>query len=557
MGINTFKLYSLLSVIVINLFLMLFFSIYFEYANLGKRIQNAEINISTALDMATEAVVESEEMFAVDYADKVTSYGVTGTDQTDVTVAYAGENQYANEKLFGSTVYWRNDEQGLGHGNTFYLAWFYDEHGYFPNNDTELESFANTKKTNSGLKPDESSHCATLYQWLFGESGSSYNSPNLTWANRNLSTRELYNQFDVDTGREPTPEFKDFYDYVGRYQLSYAYVKNKKGTDGYELNLQKYPTLVAMGLNLDRDYNSDVSNTTSCKMDDFVSTIHFAKTVNETRDRALGSNHASWSKYYLTPVALGVTYVPQKALKSTFIADLDYLVRLSKVSYGMGLNKHTGTMNTTQDLAEMQDATGCLIPSNEDRMAHHSAGVPAAPSTIEDNKANNESSVRERIINDGEIEYDLDSVKVKVDYFCVNFNPHTANTTNKAILMGKLKGLASATDVGRSEADLRTEALNDYTKNYDTYVKLNAGTSAFNEDDYNNAVYTNIIARVSCKVKLHIPYTNAAFDWFRYMTDNTAMENHYGIKLWDNVHNVVSEEDGVWYTYTTYYMLKR
>ena len=66
-----------------------------------------------------------------------------------------------------------------------------------------------------------------------------------------------------------------------------------------------------------------------------------------------------------------------------------------------------------------------------------------------------------------------------------------------------------------------------------------------------------IVAKVTVKMKVHIPYESSVLTWLvsKYSTKPT---DHFDVKLWNpNSKSIVREHDGLWYQYSTYTAISR
>lgn len=452
-------------VVVLNIFLLLFLSLILEYGTLSVRFRKVQQNISTAIDSAIRVANSSEELFTYQYKYNNASQGVTG-----------------NETLGGSVLRTWGNGQWVS-GNTYFMSMFYEKNNRFPRSQSEYNIFANGKTDKD------------VFEWLYGKVGSDYK--NYSWANK---TSRVFNNTlwgTVGTTREPSTNFRAFYNNIGKYMQTNTYVKEKSGSN-YRAVLKKVPTLTLTGLMLDSNYNKN-SNFTN----DYLSgSLKLGKLSN-----------GSYSGYYLTPYSLGVTYIPTEVLKPAVLSHLEQLVRFSRLK---------GT-----DFQDFDGGTGCIdteVYINSDTPQSHIGDASS-------------------IVNDGDIEYDLSSLKVKVDYFYVDFYDN-----NNYLIVNEIEGSTPEYDANGgvimghsvSKGELPTRlSLSDSTKYKDS------------DSGY------RMVARVSVKLKLHIPYRSSIMQWFRYLNDKSAT-NHFDVRLYDeNTGDIDTTHDGVWFTYTTYTALTR
>lgn len=368
-------------------------------------------------------------------------------------------------------------------GKNYTMAAYYDRYGDFPESQSRYDNYANSLGEHD------------IYEWLFGSIGSDYNS--YAWAN---SRTKLYNASEwsgLGSDRTATSNFKEFYDNIGYKIKSKVYVK-ERDVDTFNVVEKEIPTLTQMGVNLDTTYNKSSTITN----DYLSSSVHFGKSASGI----------ATTSYYLSPYSLGVTYVPTEVFKPLYIAHLEQLVRNKALTSG--------------DVANINQTTGCIgtsVYEGSDVYTEHSCSRTAD------------------IVNDGEVEYDLSTVQVKVDYFYVDFY----NAANYKIV-NKIEGSTSQyTSSGNINETTQNSlaTLPDRLKDVDTSVDKSG---------------TRIVAKVSVKMKLHIPYISGVLQWSRHLTDTTDGENHYDIRLWDSANNQIDEtEDGVWFYYSTYTTITR
>ena len=158
---------SMLIFIVLNIFLMLFSSVMFEYIDLEKRMNNITTVINEAGEAATNVSTASEELFSASYLAHETSYGVT-TAHCPIH-----KNQYTkvatNILLF--------DNAGNAHQvSTYALAYYYCCKGKIPETQAEFNDvYAIAREMTT----------EDVYEFLYGESGTEFDK--LAWANKNNS----------------------------------------------------------------------------------------------------------------------------------------------------------------------------------------------------------------------------------------------------------------------------------------------------------------------------------------------------------------------------------
>lgn len=341
-----------------------------------------------------------------------------------------------------------------------------------------------------------------IYSWIFGNVGTVFNK--YEWANKRTKMWNSTLWQGYSTNRTPTPNFMSFYNGIGKYMESDTYVK-VKFDDTYNIEQKTIPTLTQMGLQLDTTWNGNTYGGSLKTTDYLSSVVHFGKSASGL----------ATTSYYLTPYSLGVTYVPVEVLKPTFLSHLEQLVRFNKV-------KHTVT--SAGDLSDFASADGCLTTDVFDSGA---------------NAVHIDSAIT-NIINDGSIEYDLSSVQVKVDYFLVDFY----NSANY-LVVNKIEG---STSQYNSSGTRVVNGSNTLTSLPD---RLKARDTSPDKDG------RRIVAKVSVKMKVHIPYKSSILQWFRHLND-TDGSNHYDLRLWDETSEQVDfNSNGVWFYYTTYTAVSR
>lgn len=504
---------SMFILIVLNIFVMLLVTVTVEYVNLADRFITVEDTVQEALDSAVSTSTRSEEFFTEKVQAQMQSYGIT----SNKTTSYAE-----------TTLWLRGSEQFLT-CNTYVLARYYERFGHFPSTLGEYQDF-NTDFTDSVF-----GQAGAVYKWLYGNIASDYTNSALTsWANRSTSRIKEYTSFSTSGGRDAitrdvigetdaSQNFKAFYQNVGKYQQTVGYLKHKDGSTSYKLGLETYPVLANMGFTYMQDYNKTSSTITS---DNFTSTYHVGKATNGQKKTV----------YFLTPTSLGVTYVPTEVLKPTFLANLDTLVRLRM------LGSDPTTTSNDDIKATMKQANNC-VATNVYNSGSNAVHTP--------------SSSAETIVSDGDVEFDLSTAKVKVDYFYVNFGD-TALRTRTETIASKINGAVQVYNHGHAtlnENDSRERTLNSLiNKDNDTsrLVKNFGGQSL--KAQYDNVRNGRIVARVSVKIKCHVPYKSSILQWMAQKTGT----KHFDIKSYDPKHfGVVDGSDGLWFKYTTYYCTSR
>lgn len=530
------KWQRMLATIVLNIFLMLMMSVVLEYSNLTERFVSVEDSVQEALDMAISASVHSEEFFTAQYQQRL----------ADTLLSYAGnEGSVAGRDTTAeaTTLVWLEGSSQFAQVNTYQLAKWYESTGRMPDTLNEVtNSIATIGNTHRyGLVGE-------VFEWLYGGVGSGYNSPALSYANRNSAKIIEYSAEAAtapDSARNRSNyDFRQFYNSVGKNQQTVGYLKEQKsGTTSYALSLEHYPVLQNMGLSWMGGNTSSTSTTTS---DNLCSSLH------------VGKSRAGSAKtyYFLTPSSLGVTYVPVEVLKPVFIANLDTLVRLNK----LGASSHLMVDADAPDI--LNSASDCVPTSvfdfNGSTDRYNADGQSNANNNLDvDRHAVHQNLYGEDIVTDGLVEFDLSSAEVKIDYFYHDF---TAGDPDSAKLISKLNGTLTTRGSYRgstTEDALREDTLKAFIdQDSARYVSPFRMTNYWSEYEGDNA--GRVIARVTVKIKVHVPYQSSILQWASHMFTGTS---HYDIKRYDPVSHTaftsLTDSDGLWYQYTTYFCTSR
>lgn len=524
---------NVLFTIVLNIFLMLVVTILIEYHGLSQRMQEARDNIQLAFDTAIESSTATEELFSYKGRNLLqSSYSDNGTANTLVwSPSATGGSWYS--------------------GNNYILSWYYWKYGRFP---TESEY---TTIYNSGRWTPYTTWC-----WLYG--GSAASNMEDEWKNdahvglgqtytnypytcRNLNTKRIY-QTGVtgmtlgtsNSDRKPSIEFSSFFNNIG-YKISgnYAFKEPDVATGRFTVIEREAPTLLKMGLYFN-NYNIYTDSLGASYInDDMISTVKLGKREN-------GMSY-SQSIYFYSPYSLGVTYVPTSVLKPMFLYNLDSIVRL-------GVASQTGfsSSSPSDTYVNFNQASGCISTNVYSR-------VDSGSNDTELHKENGADLVYtpgNGIINDGQVEYDLRSAKVRVDYFYINIHSNSFYNTASA-LYGALPARDSSGNIKTytsANGSVITATGNDVMTNIGTLIKSNeTGTSLKNNVDGGM-----IVAKCSIRMKIHITYESFIFQWLCYKDHSASDSNHYDIKLYNPSTGFVdTDSDGVWYEYSKYYAYTR
>ncbi|SEW38976.1 hypothetical protein [[Clostridium] fimetarium] len=461
------KYRNFLTIILLNFMFMCLLSLYMEYATFNRTTQRLMTNFDLAVESAINLSTGSEEFFSDKFNTAISSQA-TSIDKSKL--------------LYATTKVYRDGNWITG--NIYLMSMYYNQNGAFPESQTDYNMYASGKTSEN------------IFEYLFGKVGTDYSNADLKWAN---------NSSDISiiggSKRQVTnTNFLEFYTKVG-YKITSNIACKQKNENSWTPVNETVPTLTQMGLRLN-PYNEVTSQITN---DNFTTTAH------------QGTNN---SVYYLTPASMGVTYIPIEVLKPTVLSNLEQMIRFSKC----GLDPLTSTsidINKTYASAEGCIATNVYDDGNggasSSSLGHRTTDIsPQYTSTTD-------------MLNDGYVEYDMSTLKVKVDYFVVDFYD-TANWKIANDIYGAIP----------NQSDLTT---------------LPSKLKAADTTQDKTAVDGNkIVARVTVKCKIHIPYRSSLLQWFINITSDDENE-HYDIKLWDEESkSIVTDSDGVWYQYSTYYV---
>ena len=503
------KWINLLWVIIVNIFLMLIVSITMEYLDLTTRLQQLENTISTSVETAIDTSMASEEFFTEKFADKV--YSQSGSLNKDVKTRAA------------SKIRWYNpDNHSWVTGMTYIMAGYYEENGgKFPETQRVYNSYEASKSDGK------------IYNWLFQsngklshayEPGNSYNAGDLpNWSSTNERTASAVRALSLQSGeasRQANDSLYDYFNKVGKKITMNTAVKVRSGSR-FTVSTREVPTLLNTGLLLYDGANGNPSyNKTSSNVinDNFIQATHVGKRRGSTSD--------AYSKYYLTPYSLGVTYVPIKVFEPVLKSHLQQTALFNRLVFE-GYAETDGTITDTEYTQKVLDGgIGCL----ETSVYPDSDGIAV------------EHADTGNYINDGDIEYDLDSIKIDVDYKTVDFyDKDNADVITRVIGSKASEGSESQ----RETLEETVEGL----KNSDT---INDSTKGSNPGQ-------RVLARVTVRIKVNIPYHSAILQWLDYLKGEEMRDvTHYGIKMWNPETGYMKENsDGIWYQYTTYRAISR
>lgn len=184
------------------------------------------------------------------------------------------------------------------------------------------------------------------------------------------------------------------------------------------------------------------------------------------------------------------------------------------------------------------------------------------------------------MINDGQIEYDLSTLRVKVDYTYKNFYDKD-NATIAARLIGSMPGYTEVSGGAHTQRVLNNSILTGGTAKEKQQSVFKATVDGLRKQDTNvkyhynipvNAdsvweggmastmgnVGTRVVAKITVRVKVYIPYKQLIMQLSRRL-ERPVGENHLSVtSLQEGTgHNWDVGSDGVWYEYSTYRAISR
>lgn len=471
---------KLFPVIILNMFLMFAVTIVYEYINLSDRFESLTNTFNIAVESAVDYSINAEEFFSEKTAG--TSDNVSSDSDAQLTMMVFTKSGYSYKiNPYAYAMYFNSEMLPL---------------------DSYVMNTMPSALVNNKLKT------STVYSWLYGKVGFNWDlinasknglSPNTLNKYQNAASTATSNAITnyngvsssgtidqlkytasgafTSSARTPVNDFKMFYENMGKHITVNGNAKVWSGT-AFNLENKSYPILYNMGLDFGQD-------SLGYSMQNWQSVPKLGKEN---------------SIYYLTPNSLGVTYVPLKMVYPTLVNTLTSSVVCSKLAEG----NVTPTANTAASIAIVKSAFGCTDSSHTGANAN--------------------------IINDGDIEYDLGSLNVSVQYFLYDF---AGAITTKHDFMYQL----AQTTAWTSGTYANYSAQN---KNYMLSHLATASTTS------------RIVAKVTASIKVYVPY-QCDFIKFGNRQGYTGATQHYSIRPFDNsTDKMVTGKDGFWYEYSTY-----
>lgn len=543
---------------VINIFLLTVCSIFIEYNNMTEKIQHVQNNISIAFNTAVDTAMASEEFFGEDFDNRFYSYAVTKS-------MYYMKGLYSDKLKTPSLSYSTLSLYRHGKwvtGNTYVMSKYFEDNNCFPEDEAEYNNYLNDFSNIAKAEGDDNERAA-IYSWLYGNVGQYYTKQSLKdWSSTNQGTLKNYLE---DTGLtetasiHPSPDFEVFYNRIGKQMLSKSPVKVRDGNT-FKVENRVYPTLWNMGLTFDSalpagcsaDISQDPEESTVMS-DNWCASYH----VGKQSLAPYGTKINKRSIYMLTPMSLGVTYVPIKVAKPVFLASLENIIRLGKLN----VDSTKISADNTSDKQALSSADGCISSKvflgGTEHLNHDGNGGSYIQTVAKlksgsqedlDKNYDERSQTSTNFINDGMVEYDMSSCQIKVDYMKLDFSDNrNADIVNRCI------GAKAGTVTGNTEAFQATD-----DSSIDTADKYH------NANDLTPTSKDRIVARISLRMKIQIPYNSGIMQWGRHLIVDSGGANadeHYGIKaLTENASGDVSVEEnssGLWYTCTIYRAISR
>lgn len=566
------KIKSMFILLVTNIFVMMAVTILYEYISIQDKLTQLNNTIEVTLERSIHNATASEELFTLNYANagnvSVYSYGVYqgGAGDTVNSIAVWDGTKFVAINAYGLTM------QNVGFpvsttGNK--TAW-------------NMDSGASVTDLSTSVITTCNGYTSTdVFEYLYGNVTNDYNNPNLAWANlgspetkqdaKNAHTvltqsTKIANGSQIPSNPIYTAEgvrqdFAKYYEEIGSHILTANFVKiEDTANNRYTLDYMVYPTLADMGLPMeDKDGNvyslGSLNNGMNVMTDNWCQVAKIGKRITNTSVGQI----ATRSYYYLTPYSLGVTYIPKDVLKETFIANLDTTCRLNKldsttVVWGKGqINPDA----TTKDI--INSATGCISGNGESTSVYINGGNTAEKHIV---------GANENIINDGVIEYDLNSIEIKIEYFKVDFwNKNNAIVVQRCVgeidkAYDNISGLKMAlennvTDYKLNDTGYKYLTSPDKQSYYIGKQKVDLGIG------YQANQGNRIVAKVSVRLKVHIPYDNALIQWTVNKYTGHSNSEHYDIKLYNSYNSaqnfregvLTTNDSGVYYQTSTYFTI--
>lgn len=515
------KWINILWTIIVNIFLTLVVSITMEYLDLTLRVQQLENTISTSVETAIDTSMASEEFFTEAYSDLI--YSQTGS-----------LNKVNKTQRSASKIRWYNPGSVSGHGSwvtgmTYIMAGYYNQNGKsFPDTQHVYDGYAGgitDGKIFNWLyqKPNDNTYAGYLSNATIP--GNEYRNTSLRWSSTNRRMYKALGGLSLPSDRTVAGSgtknsFKKYFDNAGNQITMRTAVKVKTGASGdkFRVESKEVPTLSHMGIMLQLSGTDNLNSVTSTKIND-----NFIQATKIGKRR--GSGHTAYSNYYLTPNSLGVTYIPIKVFEPVLKSHIQQTALFNRL-----ISTDDGVDVVDTDYAEkiFDGGIGCM----QTHIYPNGGDTPVSHGTWDTGY----------VVNDGEIEYDLDTIKIDVDYKAVDFY----DEANKDVITRVIGSKASRS------GETQEQTLENTVESLRDSDTVNANTRGSNPGN-------RLLARVTVRIKVNIPYHSAILQWLDYLKGGSMRaKSHYGVKMWKPEINYMDEDsDGVWYQYTTYRAISR
>lgn len=284
------------------------------------------------------------------------------------------------------------------------------------------------------------------------------------------------------SSRIPTADFRNFYNNIGSLVSTTSVAKDTR-SGSFNMSTITYPTLSRMGLMLSPYNTSGVYKLGAS--DQFTSIEN------------MGANGA----YYLTPASLGITYLDETVLRNTLYCMLDTAIRCNKIAdvSASSFASASGTLPT-----QVFDLGAGGTPQSQRNGSGHT------------------------IVNDGYVEYMMDTLDVDVTYYLVDF----WNNANWEIV-----NYIEGSSVSSPATTLPQRLRNSSTKS--------------NIDGTKPSSYWVVVAQVDVTIDVAVPHKSSLLQWNRFR-NSTGADEFYGILELDAGGTLSSSDEGLQYKYTTF-----
>ena len=464
-------------IIVINLFLLWMASFIVETVLVTQRIESVNETLPTAIETALNTALQSEEMFgegSINFDSK------TGRQQN---ITY-----YNGESWISTNIYTL--------ARALYPKTLNDLSGLEPDKQllpTTSESVVKNSDLDSG---DSDVDFCSLFAWAFADDES---------AVKDAGTGK------ITMSNEPNKYFKNFFDSIGNEYKTRGYISigDNKGFIASQ-EWDKYSTLEQTGFQFNDDNTTVVNSKKSGKqyVPDGESVVKEGKTkvVEYKNGNAQLTGAYKNSTYMLTPYSLGITYLDPRVTKTVIAANIIKTMQMQAI------NVNTSSENLLEDLKKTYQ-----------------------PLSFDSSSIKTASEVDHPVINNGqfEVNMDLNSIKVNIEYANVNFFDESKNN-----LVNTVQGYKPGTLADESNTDTVKGLIEKNTKKLynENNGKITVDTTT--EEDAPERG-NRVVAKVTVSLDVDIPYSTPFMRWVRgrlaNLTSNNggtitaSGENHFGV----------------------------